>query len=80
METLLVERKDGVATVTMNRPERKNAANGRMLLELREIFVEIEAFLVAGRDGELMRFTAHEAPVALTSPPAPAPAGLELDA
>ena len=42
METLLVERKDGVATVTMNRPERKNAANGRMLLELREIFEEIE--------------------------------------
>src|SRR5579871_2036778 len=42
METLLVERKDGVVTVTMNRPERKNAANGRMLLELREIFEEIE--------------------------------------
>ncbi|HEY1445304.1 MAG TPA: enoyl-CoA hydratase [Acidimicrobiales bacterium] len=42
METLLVEHKDGVATVTMNRPERKNAANGRMLLELREIFEEIE--------------------------------------
>jgi len=42
METLLVERKDGVATVTMNRPERKNAANGRMLLELREIFEEVE--------------------------------------
>lgn len=42
METLLVERKDGVVTVTMNRPERKNAANGRMLVELREIFEEIE--------------------------------------
>ena len=42
METLLVERKDGVVTVTMNRPERKNAANGRMLVELRETFVEIE--------------------------------------
>jgi 2-(1,2-epoxy-1,2-dihydrophenyl)acetyl-CoA isomerase len=42
METLLVERKDGVVTVTMNRPERKNAANGRMLTELREIFTEIE--------------------------------------
>ena len=26
METLIVERKDGVVTVTMNRPERKNAA------------------------------------------------------
>ncbi|HWF15279.1 MAG TPA: enoyl-CoA hydratase [Acidimicrobiales bacterium] len=42
METLIVERKDGIATVTMNRPERKNAANGRMLVELREIFEEIE--------------------------------------
>ena len=30
METLIVERKDGVVTVTMNRPERKNAANGKM--------------------------------------------------
>jgi 2-(1,2-epoxy-1,2-dihydrophenyl)acetyl-CoA isomerase len=42
METLIVERKDGVVTVTMNRPERKNAANGKMLLELRHIFEEIE--------------------------------------
>ena len=47
METLLVERKDGVATVTMNRPERKNPANGRMLLELRAIFEEIEAHFTA---------------------------------
>ena len=42
METLIVERKDGVVTVTMNRPERKNAANGSMLTELREIFTEVE--------------------------------------
>ncbi len=42
METLIVERKDGVVTVTMNRPERKNAANGRMLVELREVFESIE--------------------------------------
>ena len=42
METLIVERKDGVVTVTMNRPERKNAANGKMLIELRAIFEEIE--------------------------------------
>jgi 2-(1,2-epoxy-1,2-dihydrophenyl)acetyl-CoA isomerase len=42
METLIVERKDGVVTVTMNRPERKNAANGMMLAELRQIFEEIE--------------------------------------
>ena len=42
METLIVERKDGVVTVTMNRPERKNAANGKMLAELRAIFEEVE--------------------------------------
>jgi enoyl-CoA hydratase/carnithine racemase len=42
METLLVKRDGGVVTVTMNRPERKNAANGRMLAELLEIFEEIE--------------------------------------
>jgi enoyl-CoA hydratase/carnithine racemase len=42
METLIVERKDGVVTVTMNRPERKNAANGKMLSELRVIFEEVE--------------------------------------
>jgi enoyl-CoA hydratase/carnithine racemase len=42
METLIVERKDAVVTVTMNRPERKNAANGTMLAELRQIFEEIE--------------------------------------
>jgi enoyl-CoA hydratase/carnithine racemase len=42
METLIVDRSDGVVTVTMNRPERKNAANGKMLVELRAIFEEIE--------------------------------------
>jgi 2-(1,2-epoxy-1,2-dihydrophenyl)acetyl-CoA isomerase len=42
METLIVERKDGVVTVTMNRPERKNAANNKMLNELKEVFAEVE--------------------------------------
>jgi 2-(1,2-epoxy-1,2-dihydrophenyl)acetyl-CoA isomerase len=42
METLIVERKDGVVMVTMNRPERKNAANGKMLTELRATFEEVE--------------------------------------
>jgi enoyl-CoA hydratase/carnithine racemase len=42
METLIVQRKDGVVTVTMNRPERKNAANGVMLTELQETFLEVE--------------------------------------
>ena len=42
METLIVERKDSVVTVTMNRPERKNAANNKMLTELKQIFAEVE--------------------------------------
>ncbi|HEY1830513.1 MAG TPA: enoyl-CoA hydratase-related protein [Acidimicrobiales bacterium] len=42
METLIVERNNGVVTVTLNRPERKNAANGVMLRELLRIFTEVE--------------------------------------
>jgi 2-(1,2-epoxy-1,2-dihydrophenyl)acetyl-CoA isomerase len=42
METLIVERQGGVVTVTMNRPERKNAANAVMLSELPDIFEEVE--------------------------------------
>jgi 2-(1,2-epoxy-1,2-dihydrophenyl)acetyl-CoA isomerase len=42
METLIIERQDGVATVTMNRPERKNAANAAMLTELFETFEAVE--------------------------------------
>ncbi|MGY1917046.1 enoyl-CoA hydratase-related protein [Blastococcus sp. SYSU DS0973] len=37
METLIVERKDGVATVSLNRPP-VNAVNRQMQLELRETF------------------------------------------
>jgi enoyl-CoA hydratase/carnithine racemase len=43
LETLIVERKDGVVTVTMNRPARKNAANGTMWRELLETFEEVAA-------------------------------------
>ncbi|MHB8220756.1 MAG: enoyl-CoA hydratase/isomerase family protein [Acidimicrobiales bacterium] len=42
METLIVERDEGVVTVTMNRPDRKNAVNGVMLQELRSTFESIE--------------------------------------
>ncbi len=42
METLIVERQGGVVTVTMNRPERKNAANAVMLRELPVVFAEVE--------------------------------------
>src|ERR1700722_20073243 len=38
LETLIVERSEGVVTITMNRPARKNAANGTMLRELLATF------------------------------------------
>jgi enoyl-CoA hydratase/carnithine racemase len=41
METLLVERTDGVVTVTLNRPEKKNAINGPMWRELIAVFEEV---------------------------------------
>jgi 2-(1,2-epoxy-1,2-dihydrophenyl)acetyl-CoA isomerase len=41
LETLVVERRDGVVTVTMNRPARKNAANGTMWEELLSTFDEV---------------------------------------
>jgi enoyl-CoA hydratase/carnithine racemase len=40
-ETILVERDAGIVTATLNRPERKNAANGQMWLELRDLFDEV---------------------------------------
>jgi 2-(1,2-epoxy-1,2-dihydrophenyl)acetyl-CoA isomerase len=43
METLLVSRRDGVVTVTMNRPAKKNAANDVMWRELLETFREVAA-------------------------------------
>ena len=42
METLLLERDDGVATLTFNRPEKKNAINTVMWRELIEVFDELE--------------------------------------
>jgi 2-(1,2-epoxy-1,2-dihydrophenyl)acetyl-CoA isomerase len=42
VETLLVERADGVVTVTLNRPDKKNAINGRMWRELIEVFDEVD--------------------------------------
>ncbi len=42
METLLVDREAGIVTVTLNRPEKKNAINGRMWRELIEVFDEVE--------------------------------------
>jgi 2-(1,2-epoxy-1,2-dihydrophenyl)acetyl-CoA isomerase len=41
METLRVERADGVVTVSMDRPERKNAINDVMWVELWETFESV---------------------------------------
>jgi len=49
METLLVSRADGIVTVTMNRPDKKNAANDAMWRELLVTFAE-----VAGRQDDLV--------------------------
>ncbi len=58
METLLVERTDnGVVTVTLNRPEKKNAINGPMWAELAEVFREVgesasdRVMVLTGADG-----------------------------
>ncbi|MFQ5935155.1 MAG: enoyl-CoA hydratase/isomerase family protein [Acidiferrobacterales bacterium] len=37
LETLLFERKNGVALITLNRPERLNAINRRMIAEMQEL-------------------------------------------
>jgi enoyl-CoA hydratase/carnithine racemase len=41
LETMIVERADGVVTMTLNRPEKKNAVNGRMWRELAAVFDEV---------------------------------------
>ena len=53
LETLIVERQDGVVTVTMNRPARKNAANGTMWHELLATFDEV----ATDRDDRVMVLT-----------------------
>ena len=40
-ETIIVERAAGVVTVTLNRPDKKNAATGRMWQELATVFAEV---------------------------------------
>jgi enoyl-CoA hydratase/carnithine racemase len=41
METIVVERSEGVVTVTLNRPEKKNAVNALMWNELLATFEEV---------------------------------------
>ena len=41
--TLIVEKKDGIATVTLNRPDRLNALNSELMTELGRALDEIDA-------------------------------------
>lgn len=42
LETLLFERRDGVAVITLNRPERLNAINRQLMQEMHELLDAIE--------------------------------------
>src|SRR5438552_9358661 len=57
-ETVAVERREGVVTVTMNRPRRKNAVNPTMLAELTDAFdaaardPDVRVLVLTGAEGE----------------------------
>ena len=41
-ETLLIDVRDGVATVTLNRPEARNALNGTVIRELAAVLARLD--------------------------------------
>lgn len=57
LRTILVEIKDFTAYITLNRPERRNAMNFKMVQEITEIFTELQdnrdvrAVVLSGADG-----------------------------
>src|SRR3546814_4901574 len=51
--TLIVDKKDGIATVTLNRPDRLNALNSALMTELGRALDELEA------DAAIRRSAAH---------------------
>lgn len=76
METLLVDRSDGVVTVTLNRPAKKNAIDDTMWAELVDVLTEIarrdeDRVLVVTGAGDGFCTGAD-----LSSPPARAESGL----
>lgn len=42
-ETIQIEKRDGIAVLTLNRPERLNAVNGAMHSELMQLFLDVQA-------------------------------------
>ena len=56
-EDILIDRSDGVVTITLNRPQRKNAVTGEMWAALRDLFLDIgrrpedRVLVVTGADG-----------------------------
>ncbi len=82
-ETIVYEKQDGVAVITLNRPERLNAINGRMSRELPEAWEDVKrdpAVIVAIVTGagersfctgfDMMDAATGEADAALTARPA----------
>ena len=45
-ETLLVDKTGAIATVTLNRPAKRNAMNGQMLADFHQLFAELRTDLV----------------------------------
>ena len=43
MEYIIYEAKDGVAQITLNRPDALNALNPAMMVELRSVLLKIQA-------------------------------------
>lgn len=68
METITVETRDGVATVTLNRPDVRNAFNETVIAEMTEVFSKLDAraavlrgagkVFCGGADAEWMRRSA----------------------
>ena len=62
MSEVNVEKSDGWAQVILNRPERKNAINGPLGLELRDAFEalsvddEVRVILFTGAEGSFCSF------------------------